>query len=469
MSLQIIKSSDAIENAKNFTLSRYPHPKYDQERLSPIALPVSKPSFTINKTDKIFTIGSCFARNVERQFHSLGFDIPTRAWLEYKKTDVSVPAEYLNKYVINSVYNELKWALDPATPFPGKSVLIEVKKDKWFDPHSTTVVRPAALEVVLKRRDVVREITTEIKKSKIIIITLGLVEAWYDRELGIYLNAPPPRGVIKADDDKYELHILSYQQILDELNKIHSLLNEYCMPDWKMLITVSPVPLALTYTKNDILQANSYSKSVLRAAVEAFHLNHQNVDYYPSYESITLSERRTAWGDDNRHVLDNIVGVNITKVAMAYAETDDDTQASYYYHLARVYELDEKIEQAIKYYELSLETSPSNQAYLSYGMLLIEEARNEDAIIILDKADKSHKNVPYWLGQAMFRLNKHEEAIDLFELAFDQNRNWAGPLFFQAQNYIILGKIDAARKKLQQALEILPTFKEAITLLQTLE
>lgn len=55
--------------------------------------------------------------------------------------------------------------------------------------------------------------------------------------------------------------------------------------------TVSPVPLYLTFSGEDIIVANTYSKSVLRAVCNAVENSRKRVDYFPSYEAVTLSTR----------------------------------------------------------------------------------------------------------------------------------------------------------------------------------
>ena len=81
-------------------------------------------------------------------------------------------------------------------------------------------------------------------------------------------------------------------EILEELEAIHALLSAHCLPDFKMLATVSPVPLQATFRPEDVMTANAYSKAVQRAALEAFVLRHNNVDYFPSFETVTLTDRR---------------------------------------------------------------------------------------------------------------------------------------------------------------------------------
>src|SRR3546814_5938415 len=78
-------------------------------------------------------------------------------------------------------------------------------------------------------------------------------------------------------------------------------------PDVKVVITVSPVPMAQTFTDSDVFAANTYSKSVLRVASEALKGNFEFVDYFPSYEMVMSSPRAMTWADDQIHVAPPVV------------------------------------------------------------------------------------------------------------------------------------------------------------------
>jgi hypothetical protein len=80
-------------------------------------------------------------------------------------------------------------------------------------------------------------------------------------------------------------------------------------PESKIIVTVSPVAMKSTFTGEDIVLANSYSKSTLLSAARRFARNNDNVDYFPSYEIVTCSERGLAYRADYRHVSTGIVAV----------------------------------------------------------------------------------------------------------------------------------------------------------------
>ena len=46
----------------------------EANRLEPICQPLYTPSFQIKTNDKVFTLGSCFARNIENHMINYGLD-----------------------------------------------------------------------------------------------------------------------------------------------------------------------------------------------------------------------------------------------------------------------------------------------------------------------------------------------------------------------------------------------------------
>jgi hypothetical protein len=76
--------------------------------------------------------------------------------------------------------------------------------------------------------------------------------------------------------------------------------------------------LTATYRDADVMTANCYSKSVLRTAAEEITQTFDFVHYFPSFESITLSDRSVAYTDDEIHVSQDIVDLNIGRMVQAY-------------------------------------------------------------------------------------------------------------------------------------------------------
>lgn len=328
-SLYSSSSSQAFENARKNKLRRYPSPDVDGERLYPLVSPLVSPSFSIGKNDSVFAIGSCFARNLEGALSKAGMNVLSRQ-IDLGKIgrDVGAALNFLNKYTAPSILNDLKWSLD-RNSFPGADIMYPVSDDVYCDLQLGLIRLPYSLPEIMEMRGHYLDAMAQVTKADVVIITLGYVEAWYDKELDLYLNiAPPPRLCAKFPD-RFEFRVLGFDDVLRALEDIYALLKKHRQKPLKMLLTVSPVPLLSTFREVDVLVANTYSKSVQRAAAETFVTGKQDVDYFPSYESVTLSNPTVCWArGDYRHVSPDIVARIMSNVLVSYAP-DIDVPGNY--------------------------------------------------------------------------------------------------------------------------------------------
>jgi hypothetical protein len=69
---------------------------------------------------------------------------------------------------------ELRWALDPATPFQ-ESFLFAHEDGTFSDPHSRHGVSHASREHAMEARYRVIQAMREVLRADIVILTLGLV------------------------------------------------------------------------------------------------------------------------------------------------------------------------------------------------------------------------------------------------------------------------------------------------------
>ncbi|MEM7429317.1 MAG: GSCFA domain-containing protein [Pseudomonadota bacterium] len=326
MSTTIIPGIKAVENLKANPLSGWPSRNDAENRMEPLCEPGFRPNFHLEPGEKVFTIGSCFARNVEKALAARGFDVVTRRILSAGETFYKFRANILNNYGVPSILNELTWALDGDHPFDPETNLFEVYPDRFVDIHLPAAIKPASKDEVLERRKVITDIVREVRNCRIVVITLGLTEVWYDRQSELYLNYSPRRALVAKHPDRFELHVLSFAETIEYLRRIIALLKRECGDEQRIVLTVSPVPLTATYTDRDVLVANGLSKAVLRAAVDEIISENGHIDYFPSYESITLSDRNAAWEDDQRHVEQEAIDLNIGRMISGYIrhdETDD--------------------------------------------------------------------------------------------------------------------------------------------------
>ena len=287
---------------------------------SAFVVPEVRPTFRLDPAGSIFTIGSCFAGAVENHLLARGFDVVSARidipGLEFRPPHSRV---ILNKFTTHSMLNELRWALDPSCPFP-EDALLEESADKWVDLQVVPEVAPAPREVVAARRPYLTELFGRARSCGLVVITLGLVEAWFDRQLGLYLNRAPGLRTVRRHPGRFALHLLDYRANREALEEIYALLRRFGQPGLRMVVTVSPVPLSETFTGGDVLVANAYSKSTLRAVAEDFCRAHDGVDYFPTYELVTLSDRRVAYEEDLHHVLDPVVDLNVRAFVDHYVQ-----------------------------------------------------------------------------------------------------------------------------------------------------
>jgi hypothetical protein len=266
--------------------------------------PTITPKFKLRHDDRVYAIGSCFARGLENSLIARKITVESAAPEFAKLQPVNKEVTglgFTNKYNTFSILNELRWALDPKAVFPVESI-VQVTERTWSDPHTTPTLELVEFEKTLERRVLMQTVTKRVTNCRVVIITLGLVEVWRDLEVGVYTNSTPVRPVLKTQPERYQFHVTSFAENWASLEAIYALLSRYGHPDLQIVITVSPVPLMATFSPMDVVVANAYGKSLLRAVAQEWAAAHDNVAYFPSYEIVQNSDRAAAWEEDLRHV-----------------------------------------------------------------------------------------------------------------------------------------------------------------------
>ena len=445
-----LSAEDANRNLRKNRASLWPDGRVPTGRLADLAKVSFNPTFAFSKSDKILTIGSCFAREMERRLASLGFDLPmTRVVLPKEERYTKTENDILIKFTTQSIENELVWARDPTAQPAPEQLFVQVGEDLWHDPQLVNNVYPATLTRMGERREMVRAAFQEAPNCKIVIITLGLAEAWFDHETGLYLNTAPPPQAMRRHPTRFCLDVLSYEDIDTSLERIWEHLKAFGHPDFKVLITVSPVPFKATFTGQDAITANSYSKAVQRAACQAFIARHENVDYFPSYEIVTMSDRELVYEKDNVHVGSSTVAYIVDQVLGQYApdlefkparvatprsrrEDAEDKHLDLFvvakHHFAEG-ELDkalEACEQVMDRFYETMSVWDKNAVHVTLGSILAKQRRWPEAAVQFEKAAELFPQyADNWqkLGQAYLRTGRRSEAINALQRAVDINPN----------------------------------------------
>jgi hypothetical protein len=132
-----------------------------------------------------------------------GFRVPAR--------DFSVPenelrgrttmrAGILNKYTPMSMLNEVKFALGDGA---GREFLVETSDGLYLDGQLHTDVA-VPLERALERREQLRQLySRSLATSRLVIVTLGLVEAWWDEKEQVYLNDTVSKAAVNRHPGRF--------------------------------------------------------------------------------------------------------------------------------------------------------------------------------------------------------------------------------------------------------------------------
>lgn len=274
---------------------RFPSQK-DERFAGDSLFPNLVPRFTLETPARVFAIGSCFARTIELALADYEVEIPTSEFGVPKSEWPHRPNGILNEYNPGTMSQRLTAAVEGAKD--PEDTIIEVK-DGYLDlllPPGTSAV---TYDRAVARRAEIDEVYTKLTGSDLIVITLGFVEAWFDEESGFFLNQMPPMTEVRANPERYTFRRLSAEEAYELLDLgVSALINSGVS---KVLVTVSPVPIGRTFTENDVIIANNYSKSVLRICAEMLKDEHPEVDYLPSYEMV-MSGGLALYNEDNIHV-----------------------------------------------------------------------------------------------------------------------------------------------------------------------
>jgi len=431
MPLITIEGTHAFQNLKSNRFRTWPRRgTEDTNRIDSICKPAFEPSFRIDRSDRIFAIGSCFARNIERALEARGFDVATAKVPNADPAFTSLGRGILNNYGVPSILNELQWAFCPEHRFEPEENIFQTGPGLYHDIHLNPP--PDSLATVLARRAAIQEITKRVTECRVVVITLGLSEVWFDTQTQRYINFTVPRSLIAKFPSRFQVHVLDHTETIESLNKIVSLLGDKCRKDQRIVLTISPVPLNATFTTKDVVVANSYSKAVLRAAAEHVVTRNHHIDYFPSYESVMLSDRLLTWDDDNIHVSKRLIEVNVDRMILAYTVKAEVTSVNELQ--AAVSEAEEAMEAgddltAIKHLEPLRDFLHLDESLAStYSTLCISLKRFDDALAAINCLPEDKQGCLKTLVDAMLllRSGKSQEAIDtLNSLASQESASFA--------------------------------------------
>lgn len=236
--------------------------------------------------------------------------------------------------------------------------------------------------------------------------------------------------------------------------------------------------------------ANCYSKSVLRAAAEVFVRQHENVDYFPSYETVTMGERSLNYEADNIHVRREVVANIMNQVVRHYMpgvsatakppEPEAKPAAPIkpgkanpvsLYAYARDLAKTEDYLTASNIMRNIFENFGPDQCgitpanfHLDFGGWLVRAKMPKEAIVQLQISIGLEPDNPrshYKLGIALERLKQREESLASFRTAYGLAPDTAYYNWRLAHALLTAGQAREALPLAQRALELDPDFEDA--------
>lgn len=274
--------------------------------------------FEISENDRVGTAGSCFAQHIAKAMRASGFCVqdvePPPTGLPNGKHLVfgygQYSARYSNIYTSRQLLQLLREAFEGArSPDP-----VWELNSRYFDSMRPAVEpegHVSADDVLAHREFHLRKVRELFENLDVFIFTLGLTECWMHLKSGWVFPTAPGTIAGSYDPEIFGFKNLSYNEIVSDINESLSIIRKFNKSsDFRVLLTVSPVPLTATYTNDHVLTATTYSKSVLRAAAGSLCDEHKNIAYFPSYEMVTAPWSRGIFFDSNLRTV-NGSGVEI--------------------------------------------------------------------------------------------------------------------------------------------------------------
>ena len=233
--------------------------------------------FTVAPGDAFMTLGSCFAVNLGVHLGEAGYRVHAEAIGE------EVNSTYANRYL-------LEWI-----------------KDGPVDEVTTTI--DATYGPVMRER-----LRKAVAASDVFVLTLGLAPCFFHRDTGEFVLSLARSST--GRDHLQRVHVMrttSVAENVENIGRIIDAIRAISPRDPKVVLTVSPVPLAGTTELGSAIIADCLSKSTLRLACHEVVTARaaDGVTYWPSFEIVRwlsphlAADHPPAYGADDgnsRHV-----------------------------------------------------------------------------------------------------------------------------------------------------------------------
>lgn len=250
----------------------------------------------ITHNTPIVSIGSCFAREIKIWLKDNNYNFIETATGPCTKAG---SARYDRVYNTFTMRQEFERAFGNFAPQEKYWEFKDQGEKRLLDSYRKGVAWEDHDEMNRELAEHQQNVQKAFGESEILIMTIGQAEIWYHRcDNYVYPLVPP---VQIFDQNKHSFRMPSFQENLENLERVYELFKANNSTG-QIVISLSPVPLRATFRDMNAVTANSASKAMLCAVIDAFVEAHSDrVTYFPAYEIITVL-LGTPFEDDNRHV-----------------------------------------------------------------------------------------------------------------------------------------------------------------------
>ncbi|MEL6583584.1 MAG: GSCFA domain-containing protein [Pseudomonadota bacterium] len=230
------------------------------------------------------------------------------------KVDELPERNHLNSYNTFSVLQEVQRALGLWTQAPTDYWEI---RGRFQDPYRRLVIAdtPEYLMELVAGLDALSQ--DGFAQADHFVFTFGMSEVFVNESTGLVANQKP--GYCRGGG--VEETVFKNTSVAENTANILAISDLIAAekPEAKIILTVSPVPLSRTFSGQDIVVANTQSKSVIRAAIGEAMTQRSNLIYMPSYERV-MQDGRDSFEEDGRHVRRPVVAEIVQAFVEAHFE-----------------------------------------------------------------------------------------------------------------------------------------------------
>ncbi|HEX5274827.1 MAG TPA: GSCFA domain-containing protein [Candidatus Rubrimentiphilum sp.] len=273
--------------------------------------PQGKTRFKIDRVMPIASAGSCFARRIAQSLRNSGFNYydaeAAPAWLSsQQRSDYNYgiwSARFGDVFTTLQLLQLLQRAIGEFEPV--ERFWIGRQSDEILDPFRPRI-QPNGFrsidEMEAQRAFHLQAVQRLFNDIDVFIFTMGLTETWCHLEDGAAYPVCPGRGIGTFDASKYRFRNLTVAENIEYLGRFLEIFRRF-NPRARVILSVSPVPLAATFEDRHVITSTTYTKAVLRVAAEEIRRSFKNVDYFASYELVmgTLNAGEY-FQPDRRHI-----------------------------------------------------------------------------------------------------------------------------------------------------------------------